>query len=261
MERRKQDRLGIALIAASVASMLALFGLGWARDAFREARDPSSGCRTDAPPAGYSALIVDQTDVLSDAQRARLAEERDRILARVGPDAMVAIYVVNEHAGPLLVPELALCSPGAGRDANPLYQNPRKRDAHFRQQFAERLDAVVARLEQPHTSATSPILEAIQAVAAAEAFQRATGPRELVIVSDLLENVPAFSHYRAAPSFERFRASRYAARVAADLRGAALRLVYLRRERDLERQGEPHLAFWRQYFGASGAGSVDVLFQ
>ena len=261
MERHKQDRLGIALIAASVFSMLGLFGLGWAREAFHEDRDPRSGCRVDAPPAGYTALIVDQTDVLSDAQLARLAEERDRILARVGPDAMVSIYAVNEHAGPLLAPELALCSPGAGRDANPLYQNPRKREARFRRQFAERLDAVVARLLQPHISPTSPILETIQAVAASEPFQRATGPRELVIVSDLLENVPAFSHYRGAPSFERFRASGHAARVMADLHGAALRLVYLRRERDLDRQGESHLAFWKQYFGANGAGSVDVLFQ
>lgn len=261
MEPRQQDRLGIALIALSVACTAVLLGVGYASDSFREQRDERSGCLVGEPPAGFTALVVDETDALSDAQIARLEEERDRILARVGPDEMVSIYVVDERSNPLLRPELAICSPGAGRDANPLYQNPRKHEARFQQEFAARLDAVIATLQEPRSSPTSPILETLYAVTHSPGFQRTTGRREIVIVSDLLENVPEFSHYGRSPSWDRFHGSAYAARIEADLLAASVRLIYLRRVKDLPWQGEAHLAFWKRYFDESGGGALEVLLQ
>lgn len=261
MEPRQEDRLGIVLIVLSLACTAVLLGIGYTSDSFREQRDGRTGCLVGEAPAGFTALVIDETDALNDVQIARLEEERDRILARVGPDEMVSIYVVDERSNPLLRPELAVCSPGAGRDANPLYQNPRKHEARFQREFAARLDAVVATLREPRSSPTSRILETIYAVAHSPGFQGTTGRREIVIVSDLLENGPEISHYGKQPSWEGFRASAYAARLETDLLGAAVRLIYLRRVKDLPWQGEAHLAFWKRYFGESGGGEVEVLLQ
>lgn len=261
MDRRRQDRVGIGLLAVSLTCMVGLLGIAYARNGFREARDELTACSLDEPPAGYVALVVDETDALSEAQVRRLERERDRILSEVGPDEMVSIYVVDDRASPVVDPVLALCSPGSGRDANPIYQNPRKREARFREAFAARLDAVVEELERPRASPTSPILETIRAVASSPEFERTAGRRELVIVSDLLQNVPGYSQYRGRAAWEDFEGTAYASTVAADLAGADVRVIYLRRAKDLGVQDDAHRSFWERYFRESGAARVEVLQQ
>jgi hypothetical protein len=261
VDRRAQDRLGITLIVISLISVAALLGVGYSRSSLRDTRDALTSCPIDEPPSGYTALVVDKTDGMSERQLRRLESERDRLLSKVGPGEMVSIYVVDDRTSPVLDPELALCSPGAGRDANPLYQNPGKHEARFQERFAERLAAVVAELERPRSSARSPILEAIHAVASSPEFERSRGRRELVVVSDLLQNVPELSHYSGVPRFEDFRESAYAASVAADLRGAEVRVIYLRRPEDLRAQNDAHRTFWKSVFEESGAAHVEFLQQ
>ena len=84
---------------------------------------------------------------------------------------------------------------------------------------------------------------------------------ELIVVSDLLQNVPAYSHYRTNPNYEEFRGSPYGLSVLPSLEGVEVELVYLPNRTAATRQGSKHLSFWRQYLSDAGASSVALSLQ
>jgi hypothetical protein len=111
---------------------------------------------------------------------------------------------------------------------------------------------------------TSPIFEAIQATAL-RTFGKPDYDgltKRLVIVSDLLQNVPGeLSMYDGVPSFAAFEKISYYSRVRSDLNGVSVLLYYLARP-TVKQQDSNHLAFWRDYFQAQGAEveSVEKIF-
>jgi hypothetical protein len=113
-------------------------------------------------------------------------------------------------------------------------------------------------------AATSPIFEAIQATAL-RTFGRPEYDgvhKHLVIVSDLLQNIPGvFSMYERVPPFESFRQSSYFARVRGDLNDVSVAIYYLVRP-SVTTQGVAHVQFWVDYLQAQGAtvDSVDKVF-
>src|SRR5690606_14736364 len=109
-------------------------------------------------------------------------------------------------------------------------------------------------------SASSPIYEAIQAVAV-RSFGRPEYDgvaKRLIVVSDLLQNVPGKdSHYREVREFDEFGSSAYFSQVRADLDDVRVHLYYMNRS-DQSAQGAEHIRFWDDYFSAQGAAVMTV---
>jgi hypothetical protein len=111
---------------------------------------------------------------------------------------------------------------------------------------------------------TSPIFEAIQATAL-RTFGKPEYdglPKHLVIVSDLMQNLPGgLSMYREVPAFEKFKNTSYFSRIRGELKGVSVIIVYLVRS-NAPKQSPDHLGFWRDYFRFQGATieSVDRVF-
>ena len=86
----------------------------------------------------------------------------------------------------------------------------------------------------------------------------AAGAKRLVIVSDLLQNVPGeLNMYDGVPSFDSFESSPYFRRVASDLRGVRVSVYYLARV-NATTQSRAHVEFWNRYLLAQGA-VIDTL--
>jgi hypothetical protein len=199
-------------------------------------------------------VLLDVSDELSEPQLIKIENEIERLRDSLPRWGRIETYVVARGGERLATPVIQLCNPGTGADMNAIYQNPELAQKRW-EAFAQGLrDRVTSLMKLPDTG-TSPIFESIQAVAL-RTFDRPDMdgvPKRLVVVSDLMQNVPgSMSHYQGIPDFKAFAASPYFSRVRADLDGVDVTLLYLDRS-ELPVQGTAHISFWVQYFAAQGA--------
>lgn len=249
--RRRPDRSTIWGIAAVVVGvlLLALFlGAKFWAEGQRVAIDEASLCPLGGPVA-VAAVLVDRSDPLGPQQAQRVRQVLARVVEEVPVGGKIALYLAEADGFATLSPALALCNPG--KEANPLYQNPKRMRERYEARFEKRLDAVRESLLQPSPRKTSPVMESIKAVCI-DAFGAApTGvPLRLVVVSDFLQHSPVASHYREK-NFEALLSDRKLDGVLVDCKGAEVDMLYLLR---LGKDGRPtiqnraHQRFWDLYF-------------
>jgi hypothetical protein len=218
--------------------------------------DATTLCPTNRPPAEIDVVVLDVSDTYSDAQRVQVGNQLIRVRDRIPRFGLVEVYSVDREGRRLAEPLTRICNPGTGEDLDRLYQNPtlaRRRWNTFAATLAAAIDTQIAAPGVP----ASPILEAIQAVSlrtfGRPEFDRV--PKRLVIVSDMIQNVPGrLSMYNRLPAFEAFARTPYYSQTRADLTDVSVVIYYLARPDVLspDRQRE-QLAFWNAYLAAAGA--------
>lgn len=266
-ERSKRGLSINSRIAGAATIALILIGIGVALSLKSQAvavpTDAATLCPTKRPPSEIDVILLDVSDRFSEPQRLQLQNHLARLRDSIPRFGLVEVYTVERLGRRVTEPVFHVCNPGTGADLNRIYQNPelaRKKWNGFATKLTADIDSQVSR----PPSKTSPIFEAIQATAL-----RTFGdpeydglPKHLVIVSDLLQNVPGgLSMYDGVPSFETFEKTPYFSRVRADLEDVSVLIYYLARA-GMARQGPAHLAFWKTYFKSQGAKveSVDKVF-
>ena len=250
-QRRRQGRPKTPFIAlgATVAVLVALATIAlWPRGEY----DPKTLCPQDGDYS-RTAVLIDATDSLSATQVKTIHEEIGALRERLAPHEWVGIFVLDEDNLVLPSPEVALCYPGDESTANLLYENPRQIRRRYERQFRAPIEAALERLASLPPKRTSPILEMIRAVALDRNFDSTKG-RRLIVVSDLLQNVPDYSHYRTKPDFEQWRNTPYASEfLQLSLLDVNVDILYLKRTDARSLQRRYHIAFWEDYFDAVGA--------
>ena len=249
--RRRRSRPQAHIVALGIALFVAIavltVGLWPQRDYDEKTLCPKDG---DYP---RTAVLIDATDALNASQVKTIREEVTALRDRLALHEWVGIFVLNEDNLVLPAPEVALCYPGDESTANPLYENPRQIRRRFEREFRDPIEAAVQHLADLPSRPTSPILEMIRAVALDRNFDSTKG-RRLLVVSDLLQNVPEYSHYRAEPDFEQWRQTPYAREfLLLSLLDVQIDVLYLRRTETRPRQTRGHVKFWEEYFHAVGA--------
>jgi hypothetical protein len=242
-----------------------LVGGGWLyfkSNELRVAADADTLCRVDGAMPEVTVVLLDLSSTLSDVQRLDVKNELTRLRDTIPRFGRIDIFAVDDHAPRVLEPLLRLCNPGRGEDMNQIYQNPQLARQRWERDFASTLGAAIAKLLETPESATSPIFEAIQAVAL-QTFDDpkldAVESRRLVLVSDLMQNVPGHLRmYDGIPAFEQFAKTPYYLDVKADLKNTDVTIFYLQRQSS-QRLWQPQIEFWSQYFEAQGASVERVL--
>jgi hypothetical protein len=247
--------------AAGAAGVLILIGMALALkgNAVAVSTDAATLCPTDRPIAQVTVILLDVSSRFSEPQRLQIQNQLARLRDSMPRFGLVEVYTVDRIGRRVTEPVFHVCNPGTGADLNRIYQNPelaRKKWNGFAEKLSEDIDRQIS---LPPTG-SSPIFEAIQATAL-----RTFGnpgydglPKRLVLVSDLLQNVPGrLNMYERVPTFREFRRMAYFSRVRADLRGVAVSIYYLARP-EVGRQGRRHLGFWDAYFRSQGATVVSA---
>lgn len=250
----RQDLLGIALIALLLSFLGTMGALAYYLGN-AEPSDPETLCPTDRS-VPHTVLLVDRTDPLTEEHTALVLKTIERVKTSLRVDERFSLFLIEGGAPVVPTPVFSLCKPADGSEANPLYENKRLLGLAYAKGFGDPLSLVVETLEESAQAVTSPIMETIRQIALRPDFAPSVGERKLIIVSDLLQNVPAYSHYRSAPDIASFQKLPYATTVRPDLSGVVIDLVYLRNPNARARQGEEHLAFWIEYLTLAGASSV-----
>jgi hypothetical protein len=264
---RRPDARRAPVLAAFGLGIFVLAFLGLVVGAQMLARPGRLDEKTLCPAAGPSALtvvLVDTTDPLSTIQRAAVMVRLNQIVSRLRLDEEIAVYSINPTGDPLK-PDFVICRPIKPREVSELTGNRAIAQKRFDETFEPKVHAVLAASMSAGPSGRSPIMAAIQAIAVS-AFQAgdaasANGtalPKRLVIVSDMLENSEAGSHYKGAPDFQVFKSTPAYARVRSHLDDVTVTILYLRRDDAAGVQGLAHIRFWNQWFADQGASVDDV---
>jgi hypothetical protein len=216
--------------------------------------DPATLCPTKRPPSEIAVILLDVSDKFSEPQRLQIHNHLGRFRDSIQRFGLVEVYTVDRFRRRVTEPVSHLCNPGTGADLNRIYQNPELAKKKW-DGFSRKLKADVNRQISASASKTSPIFEAIQATAL-RTFGKPEYdglPKRLVIVSDLLQNVPGgLSMYQEVPPFESFKSRAYFSRVRSDLEGVSVLVYYLVRPGVTKQDGK-HIGFWEDYFQAQGA--------
>ncbi|MDX2236411.1 MAG: hypothetical protein NW203_02495 [Hyphomonadaceae bacterium] len=254
--RRRQDALGAALIAVAFAALAAMAAAGFLLRP--PPTDPDTLCRTDRGVAQHTIVLVDATDALEPRHRRRLRAVVEQERARLAPYGRLTIARLRpaRPSDPEIL--FSLCTPRAGEDANPLFENPQKMQAHWDAAFGAAMTRALRRAGASSAAQASPITAGLRAIAADVTFTADIQARRIVLVSDLLEfNPQGFSLYADGVDFAAFAASRDGAAGPPDLENVDVRVVTLDRDDQAARQARARAVFWAPYFDAASARSVE----
>jgi len=246
--RRSGGRDGLMMVVVIAVTLVLLGGAAAAYFLTRPQPVDAASLCPRAGPVAIHAVLIDRSDPISPLQATRVRQVLDAAVLDAAPGTRFALYVADSDGRAALAPLVALCNPG--RDANPLYQNPRLIRERFDRDFKARLDAAIGSLLVPSTRESSPIMESLKAVCV-DAFGSAPPglSLRLTIVSDFLQHSPIVSHYRERDYEAILRSPRLQA-LKADCRGADVDMIYLLRP---TRAGQPgaqtraHQSFWDRY--------------
>jgi hypothetical protein len=259
MDRKKEkDRQGIMIAAGAALVALFIIGAYVYLTATTPRYEQTSLCPKERTYA-QSIVLVDQTDSMSAIQKRTLLQVLENARDSLDTFERLTIYVLNEENFEDPGPVFDLCNPGTGEDASFIYQNPTKIQKVWDERFGEPLRLALDRLLVDRTADTSPILEMMQSVTNLAHLHGMGGPVRLYVVSDLLQNVPEFSHYGAATDLESFLLSDYFATVRGPMNSVDVYAYYVMRPNHRHLQGNDHVEFWSAVLQAQGARLVEVV--
>jgi hypothetical protein len=241
---------GLKMVAVIVVTLAMLGGGGafwWWSSSKQVPIDQATLC-PKAGPASVHAVLIDRSDPITPLQATRVRQVLDRAILDAPVGAKIALYVADSDGNQALTPLVALCNPG--REANPLYQNPRMIREQFERNFKARMDETINKLLEASTRENSPIMESLKAVCIDAFGPIAAGvsPR-LTIVSDLTQHSATASHYRDRDYEALLRSPRLQV-LRADCKGADVDIIYLLRPTQRGRPGvqnRAHQSFWDRY--------------
>jgi hypothetical protein len=149
------------------------------------------------------------------------------------------------------------CTPGSAADANPIMQNPKMIEAAWQNDFYAPLIETVENAMIEDRQPSSPITEAIYAIADRADFQEGREQRRIVLVSDLMQHSEGFSFYKVGADYDAFLSTDLAETFPKMSKIEVVARIVPRQMYDLP-MGEVK-AFWRAYFAQAGAeyGSVN----
>lgn len=242
--------LAAALAIAGSAAYLFLLNRSDALDA--DSLCPASG------PRGHVVLLVDKTDPLNFTQKQAFLEYLAEFgRGRVREGELFSVFVLGGDFTSTARPIFEMCNPGKGEDKDIWTANPEQIRRQFENKFLKPMSTLADQLQATEAAADSPIMEMLQLVAINGFRARDTdGSRRLYVVSDMLQNTAAYSHYRGDLDFPRFRESVLFQKTKTDLSNVEVELAYLLNSP--ARQTRRHLKFWEDYFRELGARIVAV---
>lgn len=244
---------GILLIVVAIAGFA---GVGYVYWQAHQAPglDETSLCPRDGVK-GHLAILLDTTDPLTlthlQAARQLLADKISQ--APVG--TRISFSTVSPDSGVRASAFFSICKPPSGKEASALTQNPGLVEATFQREFLVPVEQALDSLLEIPEAKSSPIMEALQEFASAiPGFAVTTVPRELVMMTDLMQHSPIFSFYRNG-TWQSFKNAHGPERFGFAFEGAEVTVLRIPRAPDKTKIVDD---FWVRYFDANGFARVRV---
>jgi hypothetical protein len=242
----RKHLLGGALTVLAIA-VLAAGAYVYATVARPPALDKVSLCPVDGPRS-VAVVLLDSTDEIPEIAK---REIRTALidLAETLPDYRLLEIRLLDPKAPGGKTIFSKCNPGDGAGLSEYTANPRLARQRWLDGFRAPLDAALDAGFQPLPGKTSPIMATIQRIAVERFTGRAVEgvPKELIVISDMLEHGPDYSQYSGDLSYGRFKSSRAYKKVQTDLHGADVVIYYIQRATGRPINSADHIRFWSDW--------------
>ncbi|QKD13606.1 hypothetical protein HGP13_33920 [Mesorhizobium sp. NZP2077] len=249
----------VGAILLGLASLAMFSGYVWlnvkARDVVET--DAKTGCPTKAGPNSVTAVLFDTSDPVPQATMEDLANKFRQIAGSIKQGGYLWVGTLTAVPGDLK--ELyARCNPGDGSTVDVWTSNPGKHQRIWEEAFDKPLKELPEHLPADSQADQSPIMAGIQKLKLS-LFDNGmfdNVPKRLVLVSDMMENTPAYSQYKAGADYNAFKKSPANSRFRTDLLGADVTILYFNRP-ERKFPSVDHANFWTQWFSENGGNLSD----
>ena len=241
-------------IGGMVVAVFALFA--FVAFNIEPATDLETACRVDRKDPAHTILLIDQSDPFNSNDLGWVTEfmnSEARLLPKYG---RLTVLTPNSERPYQPYTVFVGCSPGSSEESNPILQNPQMVEANWRRGFFDPLTEKVSAALLDQEQASSPLSEAVYAVADRADFQPSLKNRRFVIVSDLMQHSDGFSFYKTGADVEAFAASRLGAERPSLAGVEVVARIVPRTEYDLPMESVK--TFWAGYFDEAGAQYTSV---
>ena len=219
--------------------------------------DPNTLCPSDGP-IGHHVLLIDKTDPFNLPQKAAFdLIVTDLVTKQTPAGYLLSIYVLGDDFKAQTKPLVELCNPGDAKGHSEWTENTKQLNRQYKERFLKPVFAQSTELLSVATAQESPILEMLQMVNL-NSLQKhdVKGPKQLIVLSDLLQNSKQLSMYKSTPDFEAFNATAYAQKTKVNFEGVEIKVHLLQNAPQLQKQNL--FDFWKNYFSNSGAAKFEL---
>lgn len=256
--RRSRSNVKQNILASFIiALVLGLFGTGgfvlYQKKSEFGDLDPETLC----PKSGTNSeivVLIDNSDTLTKIQRQSIKNKVTKLVRGLPKHGGLKIYAIDIDGG-LHEPIAKLCNPGDGTGESKIYSNP----IYFKNAQQKAFDAItiaIQEIDQAKTLDSSPIMENIQAISIKDFESRNEGDKKIIIISDFIQHVPAFSLYSKIPLVSDFRKTHYGRTVESDFHDIEVKLYVLNSKSEVNQQ--KLMNFWKEWFELQGAEEVTI---
>lgn len=246
--------LGAAIAVAAVISVFVLQG----RTTEKFAIDVHTLCPLSGPVA-IAVVLIDATDTLDPVQTASVRQLVEQQIREAVPGTLFSFGVVGADPAQRGSAR-ALCKPHAGTDVSQMTQNVPAVQKRYDERFLDPVREILAVLGTEGEANQSPIMESLQSVITeTPGFLSFSGPKEVLIISDLLQHSDAMSFYRGE-DWQSFSDSPAFTRLSENLGDADVTIYRIARP-PVTRVNDPAAVedFWARYLDRQGARAPELV--
>ncbi len=249
-QKTRNDIIGVALIGLVLCGMGIAVVAKTSLDKEAKAINRSDSCDKRGN-ASVTAIVIDNTDDLSEIQKASLRSKLKAIVEKVPAHGKLDIYPIRDTVSGIVQPGFSRCSPGRGRDVSEVTGNPERVEKRWHESFQKPAWDAIEEYLHPSKAKTSPLMETVQSVAISSFGEDVTIPgaeKTLYVISDMLQNNGGLNLYKGLPAANDFFNSEYFQGVSADLSGVNIEVFFLNRNSTAQRNDRAIAEFWNQVF-------------
>ena len=256
--KKKQSNQLIIGFVVIIFAVVAIAGVGIFMLNRDKPLDKVTLCPADGPK-GHFVLLVDRTDPLSFVQKQSFKVRMQELVERRLPEGfLLSVFALGEDFKENAKPLIELCNPGDSKNTSDYTGNKARVERQFREKFVEKLLTQYELLLGTQPAKTSPIFEMLQLVSInAFRLHDVKGERRLIVMSDMLHNMPQYSMYKGPADYGTFESTDYGRKSQLDLKNVAVEIHYLINFPQL--QTKRNLEFWKSFFNGAGARIADVV--
>lgn len=210
----------------------------------------------ELPP--HTAVIIDKTDEYSEQQADLIAAVIRRTRNRLEIGERFTLFELDQDGQFDPRGRFSLCNPGRGDQVNSLFRNPAQIEERFNDKFNQPLESILEDLVEPKEAPNSPVLEALARLGQTDAFSSRAPARQIVIISDMLQNSDVFTIYGGGGTLPESMpeaidvADTVLRRFGDSLNGVALEIRLIPRPRYVDMQRGPLKDYWNEIFAELG---------
>ena len=244
--------LAMLVIAALLAGIGFLFYLNVTTKVIK--LDQNTMCRIGEPASNVYAVLIDSTEALPRKSAAQAVIKVKNLLSNAPVNSKITLYAIQNGNENHVLPVGEICKPDSADGASELTSNPRYIQEQFDKGFLKPLEKHLDKLVHSGPSNTSPIIESLQSTVI-ESFENtsSTGSKQIVVISDMIQNSNLYSFYRQRPNYDQYKKlSRESGQGIINLNGIRVDLYIVPRQTP-KGSRQDLIKFWSEFLQDNGA--------